>query len=85
MSTCNHVFKNLRWAVIEQITGGDRFETICKDQQEAEEKARYFWDHLTDFEKRKRKMVVALVEIDDDGCCGDWVQVAQEYDGKHLL
>lgn len=69
----------MRWVVIEQVAGGDQFETMCANQQDAESKALDIWDHLTESERRRNTITVALVLLDEDGCCGDWVRTTDEY------
>lgn len=37
------------------------------------------WDHLTESERHRNTITVALVLLDEDGCCGDWVRTTVEY------
>lgn len=73
-----------RWAVIAQRrynddpkSTGDEFVTWCDSQQDAEDRARLDWHHLTDREKRRNTIYAALVELEWDEAFEDWVSSGQ--------
>ena len=78
--------KNTKWAVIEQRrdgdspdSSGDEFVTWCDSQQDAEDRARLDWHHLTDLERRRQTICAVLAELDEDECIIGWLRVAVQY------
>ena len=64
-----------RYIVVDEpATGkdGDIYQTICPSAAEANGEASYMWDHLNNYEKKKRHIYAAIVHRDGlNECAAD--------------
>jgi hypothetical protein len=55
-----------KWNVIFTNANGEEFLTECANKEEAVDKAKAQWNHLTALEQKKCKVVAALVDENHD-------------------
>lgn len=57
------------YAICDWIKNGDEFDKVFETGKEALSHAERVWDHMTDYDKKRRSYyAVVTVELDDDGC-----------------
>lgn len=71
-----------KWAVIDQKKN-DEFIEIFDDKQQAIEQAIYDWEKMTKHDKNRSKIIVALVELEENNSYSDIYDIV--WSSKSLL
>lgn len=61
--------ENKKYAVIDMINDGDAFEDIFETEAEALENAEMQYEHMSNFDRKRRAFFAVMAgSLDDDGC-----------------
>lgn len=59
----------MKYAVIDMIKGGDLFEEIYDTFEKAKSKYEAEWEHLSNYDKKRREyFALGSCELDENGC-----------------
>lgn len=67
-----------KWAVIDQREH-DEFTVVCESKEAAVEIAKNQWDKLIPTERKNRRIIAGLINVDENGECVEYVDENGRY------